>query len=153
VRYDEIVQMHSCELCRAKAATAGDLLAWHATHSAAVLERAASPKRVMVWQDMFDPFVNGNRTGAYKDIEGGITGAWKGLPQSWVVANWDHSNEGCAHMQASYCPLSSCGLYECWLRCEWVVTIDFMHSLQHASCVCLPWLLWGRKGSIVLRSV
>jgi hypothetical protein len=31
------------------------------------------------WQDMFDPFVNGNRTD-YKLIKGGVTGAWKGLP-------------------------------------------------------------------------
>ena len=110
MRYDEIVQMHSCELCRAKANTAGDLLAWHATHSAAVLERAASPKRVMVWQDMFDPFHNGNRTGGYRDIKGGITGAWKGLPRSWVVANWDHRNTGCTYLRLSSPCVPCCGL-------------------------------------------
>ena len=48
---------------------------------------------MMVWQDMFDPFVNGNRS-RYGDIEGGITGAWKGLPEQLVIANWDHSNAG-----------------------------------------------------------
>lgn len=60
VRYDEIVQMHACELCRAKADTAGDLLAWHATHSAEVLQRSASPRRVMVWQDVRDCLTNVN---------------------------------------------------------------------------------------------
>lgn len=90
VRYDEIPQMHSCELCRAKRPTAGELLAWHANHSAAVLEQEAAPRRVLVWNDMFDPFVNGNQSN-YRDAYA-ITGAWKGLPRSWVIANWDHTN-------------------------------------------------------------
>mmetsp|Transcript_1745 Transcript_1745/g.4435 ORF Transcript_1745/g.4435 Transcript_1745/m.4435 type:complete len:148 (-) Transcript_1745:1313-1756(-) len=47
----------------------------------------------MVWQDMFDPYVNGNRT-TYKGIAGGITGAWEKLPRDWVIANWDHRNTG-----------------------------------------------------------
>jgi hypothetical protein len=54
--------MHSCDLCRAKTKTAGELLAWHVNHSAAVLKQEAKPKRVMVWQDMFDPYANGNKS-------------------------------------------------------------------------------------------
>lgn len=93
VRYDEIPQMHSCKLCAAKAPTAGQLLAWHANHSAAILAANAKPKRVMVWQDMFDPYANGNNS-AYRYNANGITGAWKGLSRSWVIANWNHENTG-----------------------------------------------------------
>ena len=101
MRYDEIPQLHACGACRAKAPTAGKLLAWHANHSADVLHRAAAPKRVLVWNDMFDPYHNGNQTAAgpkshyqHRTIAGGITGAWTGLSRSWTVANWQHSNLG-----------------------------------------------------------
>ena len=37
--------------------------------------------------------MNGNKS-KYGLIDGGISGAWSGLPKSWVIANWDHSNDG-----------------------------------------------------------
>lgn len=73
--------MHSCDICRTKAKTAGELLAWHTNHSAETLQQEAKPRKVMGWLDMFDPFMNGNKTN-YKLIDGGVTGAWKGLPSS-----------------------------------------------------------------------
>ena len=94
VNYDEMRSMHSCEACRAKRPTPGELLAWHVNRTVNVLREVAEPSRMMVWQDMFDPFANGNTSGRFYHIQGGVSGAWKGLPRGddLVIANWDHRN-------------------------------------------------------------
>ena len=96
INYDEMRSMHSCEVCRAKRSTPGKLLAWHVDHTVNVLRDVAKPSRMMIWQDMFDPYTNGN-TSQFYHINGGVSGAWKGLPRGGgdlVIANWDHRNEG-----------------------------------------------------------
>jgi hypothetical protein len=92
LRYDEMRHMHTCTSCRAKADTAGELLAWHVKHAVEVLHEVAAPPRMMIWQDMFDPFANSKSdyTGS-----GDTSNSWATLNQTGlIVANWKHSDNG-----------------------------------------------------------
>lgn len=92
LRYDEMRHMHTCVSCRSRADTAGELLAWHVKHAVEVLEEVATPPRMMVWQDMFDPFANAkpDYTGS-----GDTSNSWIGLNQTGlIIANWKHSDNG-----------------------------------------------------------
>lgn len=92
LRYDEMRHMHTCTSCRARANTAGELLAWHVKHAVQVFEEVAAPPRMMVWQDMFDPYANSkpDYTGS-----GNTSNSWASLNQTrLIIANWKHSDNG-----------------------------------------------------------
>jgi len=87
LQYDEMRQMNSCALCRAKGMTAGGLLAWHVGQSMR-LYRSLRPGAVFyVWNDMFDPFANAHSD--YYLVEGDIAGSWRGLPSDVRIMNWN----------------------------------------------------------------
>jgi hypothetical protein len=82
--YDEVRQMNSCALCRAKGMTAAKLFAANVQETIASL-----PKRqIYAWSDMFDPEHNAHDH--FYSVEGDLSGAGEALPKSVTVMNWNH---------------------------------------------------------------
>jgi hypothetical protein len=96
--YDEFRQEHTCENCKSQFATAGELLASHATQMTNMLVgqsgvRPGAP--IYVWSDMFDEHHNAgitdyNYTGTrdYYYTDDTISGSWAGLPSYVTIFNW-----------------------------------------------------------------
>lgn len=89
-QYDEMRQMNSCGSCRAKNMTAGQLLAWSASQSVQTYQSIMPGAPIYVWSDMFDLYHNAHNN--YANVEGDLSGSWKGLPASVRIMNWNLSN-------------------------------------------------------------
>ena len=87
MQYDEIRQMNSCESCRAKGLTAGQLLAQHVQQSTNLYQSVHPGGSLYVWSDMFDPYHNA--TNNYFNVEGDISGSWEGLTSNVIIMNWN----------------------------------------------------------------
>jgi hypothetical protein len=85
--HDEMRHMNSCDLCRQKNLTAGQLLAWNMGRTAAEVNAVAPGAPLYVWSDMFDPYQNA--VDNYYSVEGTIAGSWAGLPPGIVMMNWN----------------------------------------------------------------
>lgn len=85
--YDEIRQMNSCASCRAKHMTAGQLLAWSVGQSIQIYRSAIPQVDLYTWSDMFDPYHNAKKN--YYNVEGDLSGSWKGLPADVAILNWN----------------------------------------------------------------
>jgi hypothetical protein len=85
--YDEMRHMNSCDLCRQKNLTAGQLLAWNVGRSVAEVNAVAPGAPLYVWSDMFDPYQNA--VNDYYSVEGTLAGSWAGLPPGVVMMNWN----------------------------------------------------------------
>ncbi len=88
--YDEIRQMNSCALCKAKGMTAGQLLAWSVGQSIQTYSSVLSGSQLWTWSDMFDPYHNA--VANYYDVEGDLSGSWTGVPSSVIILNWNLGN-------------------------------------------------------------
>jgi hypothetical protein len=85
--YDEMRQMNSCGLCRAKNMTAGELLAWNVGQVIRLYNSVIPGAPLYVWSDMFDP--NHNAVNNFYQVEGDLSGSWKGLPADVTIMNWN----------------------------------------------------------------
>ena len=86
--YDEMRQGDSCDECRAKKLTGGQLLALNVQQTVQTLQGvwgAGTP--FYFWDDMFSPYHNAVPN--YYDVEGDLTGSWTGLPPGAVIMNWN----------------------------------------------------------------
>jgi len=92
--YDEMRHMHSCELCRMQAPSAGELLAWSVGRSVDEVNAVRPGAPLYVWSDMFDPYENAVNN--YYLVEGDIAGSWAGLPPGMVIMNWKRTPESFA---------------------------------------------------------
>jgi hypothetical protein len=88
--YDEIRQMNSCALCKAKGMTAGQLLAWSVGQSIQTYSSVFSNSPLWVWSDMFDPYHNAVPN--YYNVEGDLSGSWTGVPGNVIMLNWNLGN-------------------------------------------------------------
>jgi len=96
LQYDEMRQMDSCQSCRAKGMTPGQLLAWHVGQTIKLYRSLRPGLAFYAWSDMFDPFANAHDD--YYLVEGDIGGSWLGLPPEVTIMNWnlDHLKESLA---------------------------------------------------------
>ncbi len=88
--YDEMRQVDSCELCRSKNMTPGQLLAWNVGQTWASITNVTPGVTGYVWDDMFDP--NHNATASYQysyPVLGDLTDSWLGLQPGFVIMNWN----------------------------------------------------------------
>jgi len=90
MQYDEIRQMDSCQSCRAKNMTPGQLLAWNVGQSLGIYQSVMPGAPLYVWSDMFDPYANAHDN--YYYVEGDISGSWAGLPSTVTIMNWNLGN-------------------------------------------------------------
>lgn len=88
MQHDELRVANWCLACKAKHATAGQLLAENARRCTAILKETSPRAEVVVWNDMFDPTHNAVK-GPYYLVEGSLEGSWEGLDRSVVIANWN----------------------------------------------------------------
>lgn len=88
--YDEIRQMHSCALCKAKGLTADQLLAWSVRQSIQTYNSVLPASPLWIWSDMFDPYHNA--VANYYNVEGDLSGSWTGVPASVIILNWNRWN-------------------------------------------------------------
>jgi len=82
--HDEIRQMNSCALCRARNLSAGGLLA---RHIGGLTEQLSLLGPLYIWSDMFDPGHNAHDH--FYQVEGSLAGSWKGLDSQVTVMNWN----------------------------------------------------------------
>ena len=94
--YDEIRQANSCESCRAKKMTAGQLLAWSLGQTYGIYTKAAPGRPLYLWNDMFDPYHNARKD--YYHVEGDLAESWTALPADVAIMNWnlDHLHQSLA---------------------------------------------------------
>jgi hypothetical protein len=88
--YDEMRQVDSCELCRSKNLTAGQLLAWNLGQTWSTITAVTPGVTAYLWDDMFDP--NHNATSGYQyayPVQGDLTGSWLGLQPGFIIMNWN----------------------------------------------------------------
>jgi hypothetical protein len=86
--YDEMRQGDSCELCRSKNQTAGQLLADNLQQTVQTLQGVWGAQTTFyLWDDMFSPYHNA--VNDYYDVEGDLSGSWAGLPPGAVIMNWN----------------------------------------------------------------
>lgn len=82
--YDEVRQMNSCALCRAKGLSAAQLFRENVRETIASLPH----RQIYAWSDMFDPEHNAHDH--FYSVEGDLTGAVDALPKNVTVMNWNH---------------------------------------------------------------
>lgn len=87
MQYDELRQANSCLTCKAKNMTAGELLAWSVVNSIQTYNSVIPGAPLYVWSDMFDPYHNA--VASYFNVEGDLSGSWKGLPANVTIMNWN----------------------------------------------------------------
>lgn len=90
LQYDEMRQMNSCGSCRAKGLTPGQLLASSVSQTVQTYQSTIPGAPLYVWSDMFDLYHNAHNY--YANVEGDLTGSWKGLPASVRIMNWNLGN-------------------------------------------------------------
>jgi hypothetical protein len=90
--HDEIRVMNQCALCRSKAMTAGELLAWNVREAAGIIRKIRPDAEIWVWSDMFDPMHNA--VDHYYAVNGTLAGSWKGLDPGIGIVNWNGGLKG-----------------------------------------------------------
>lgn len=85
--HDEIRVANWCRACQDRKMTPGDLLADNARLCTRIIASVNPRARVFVWSDMFDP--HHNAIDSYYLVNGSLKGAWEGLSQRILIANWN----------------------------------------------------------------
>ena len=85
--HDECRVMNWCAACQARKLTPGQLLADNVKRCIALIREAAPGARIHVWNDMFDPHHNAQKSGFYL-VNGDLTGSWEGLDKEVVILPW-----------------------------------------------------------------
>jgi len=83
---DEIRMGGSCELCKSRGLTMGEILGDCITKQMQIIRDAHPGAKVYIWSDMLDP--NHNAHGNYYLVEGDFTGSWNHVPKDLVIACW-----------------------------------------------------------------
>jgi hypothetical protein len=94
---DEIRAGGSCEACRQRGLTMGEILGDCITRQMAILRDVNPQAEVWVWSDMLDP--NHNARGNYYLVEGDFTGSWEHVPTDLKIVCWYYARrrESLAH--------------------------------------------------------
>jgi len=83
---DEVRAGGSCEACRRRGRTMGEILGDCITKQTRMLRELNPKAEVLVWSDMLDP--NHNARGDYYLVEGDFSGSWKHVPRDLVIVCW-----------------------------------------------------------------
>ena len=83
---DEVRAGGSCEACRRRKMTMGEILGDCITRQVRLLRRVNPEAEVFCWSDMLDPHHNAH--GDYYLVEGDFTGSWKHVPEDLRIVCW-----------------------------------------------------------------
>jgi len=94
---DEIRAGGSCEACKQRGLTMGEILGDCISRQAEILREPNSAAEVWIWSDMLDP--NHNARGNYYLVEGDFTGSWEHVPRDLGIVCWYYARrrESLAH--------------------------------------------------------
>jgi hypothetical protein len=85
--HDEWRVMNWCDACTQRQLTPGQIAADSVRTCTDILHRTAPGTRVLVWNDMFDPFHNARDR--YFLVNGDLKGSWEGLSKDVIIVNWN----------------------------------------------------------------
>jgi hypothetical protein len=83
---DEIRAGGTCEACKARHMTMGEILGDCITKQVKLIRDVSPKAEVLIWSDMLDP--NHNAHGDYYLVDGDFTGSWLHVPKDLVIACW-----------------------------------------------------------------
>ena len=83
---DEVRAGGSCEACKARKMTMGQILGDCITRQCQMIREANPQAEVLCWSDMLDP--NHNAHGNYYLVEGDFTGSWEHVPKDLIIVCW-----------------------------------------------------------------
>lgn len=83
---DEIRVGGSCDACKSRNLTLGQILGDHVTRGYSMIKDLNPDAEVYVWSDMFDP--NHNAVNNYYLADGDYTGSWQNIPPDLNIVLW-----------------------------------------------------------------
>jgi hypothetical protein len=83
---DEVRAGGSCEACKARKMTMGQILGDCITKQFQMIREVNPKAEVLCWSDMLDPSHNAH--GDYYLVEGNFTGSWEHVPKELVIVCW-----------------------------------------------------------------
>ncbi len=83
---DEIRAGGSCEACKRRKLTMGQILGDYVTQSFQAIRKVNPKAAVWAWSDMLDP--NHNAHGDYYLVDGDFSGSWKHIPTDLGIVCW-----------------------------------------------------------------
>jgi len=83
---DEIRAGGSCEACKRRKMTMGQILGDYVTQSFEAIREVNPKAAVWAWSDMLDP--NHNAHGDYYLVEGDYSGSWEHVPKDLGIVTW-----------------------------------------------------------------
>jgi hypothetical protein len=83
---DEIRAGGSCEACKARKMTMGEILGDCITKQMQIIREVNPKAKVYIWSDMLDP--NHNAHGDYYLVDGDFTGSWEHVPEDLIICCW-----------------------------------------------------------------
>lgn len=83
---DEIRAGGSCQACKARGLTMGEILGDCITRQVQIIREVNPKAEVYCWSDMLDP--NHNAHGDYYLVDGDYTGSWEHVPKDLIIACW-----------------------------------------------------------------
>jgi hypothetical protein len=87
MEHDEIRNMNWDDACTKRALSPAALLADNVRRTVGIIDTAHPGAETFVWSDMFDSTHNAHNN--YYLINGDLTGVWKDVPRSLIIANWN----------------------------------------------------------------
>lgn len=85
--HDEIRNMNWDDGCQKRNLSPAKLLADNVQKCSTIIQNIRSGAQTFVWSDMFDSLHNAHDL--YYLVNGDLTGSWKDIPKSVVIANWN----------------------------------------------------------------
>ncbi|HPD16370.1 MAG TPA: carbohydrate binding domain-containing protein [Planctomycetota bacterium] len=83
---DEVRAGGSCEACKGRKMTMGEILGDCITRQFQMIREANPKAEVYCWSDMLDP--NHNAHGDYYLVEGDFAGSWQHVPKDLIIVCW-----------------------------------------------------------------
>lgn len=83
---DEVRAGGSCEACKSRKMTMGEILGDCITKQFQMIREASPKAEVFCWSDMLDP--NHNAHGDYYLVEGDFAGSWQHVPKDLIIVCW-----------------------------------------------------------------
>ncbi|MBM4038276.1 MAG: hypothetical protein FJ290_07170 [Planctomycetes bacterium] len=83
---DEVRAGGSCEACKSRKMTMGEILGNCITRQFQMIREASPKAEVLCWSDMLDP--NHNAHGDYYLVEGDFAGSWQHVPKDLIIVCW-----------------------------------------------------------------